>query len=139
MDASVSARSEIRLRVSPGTYTESDVPITIRASTLLRSASNDRLTLSCKASPKKVTPGLSTPPHAPSLVVNEWPSRCRFLIRALTARLGGVGERVDFIGYLIGLGGSRHRGIVPFKTWFKISLESTRCLHLTHVAHCSEP
>ena len=43
--------------------------MTIRASTFSRSASNERRTLSFSVSPKKVTPGLNTPPQTSSEVV----------------------------------------------------------------------
>mmetsp|Transcript_12997 Transcript_12997/g.20217 ORF Transcript_12997/g.20217 Transcript_12997/m.20217 type:complete len:167 (-) Transcript_12997:933-1433(-) len=43
--------------------TDKDVPITISASAFSRSASNRLRTLSCKASPKKVTPGFNIPPQ----------------------------------------------------------------------------
>ena len=68
-------REGIKLLRNQPTYTERDVPITTNASTLSRSASRVRLTLSLKLSPKNVTPGLKTPPHsfAPD-------SRCRFLV-----------------------------------------------------------
>ena len=55
------------------TYTENYVPITIKASTLFRSASSDRLTLSFRVSPKNVTAGLSTPPQTSDAGL------CRFL------------------------------------------------------------
>ena len=66
------------------TYTESEVPMTTSASTLSRSASRDRRTLSLRVSPKKVTAGLKTPPQTSSDV------RCRFLVLWIGSRGDGL-------------------------------------------------
>jgi hypothetical protein len=135
------------------TYTDSDVPITIRASTFALSDSNLLLTVLCRASPKNVTPGFMTPPqtrspfcpvrrsHSSSLVPPALSADKRFRLR--DAAIRALGSRVALFaednGEAAATTGAWQYGTVPLRMLLSISLALTLRLQTQHVAHCNEP
>lgn len=122
--------SHLRHTRNYSTYTDRDVPITIKASAFSRSASKLLFTFPCKLSPKNVTPGFKTPPQWVSF--DNGSGRARFRIRALSGR--------DAFGGVFTLAANCwHRGTVPSRMDCSMSAALTLVLHLRHVAHCNEP
>lgn len=120
-----------RRRMIVTTYTESDVPITIKQSAFPRSDSKLRRTLSCNVSPKKVTPGFSTPPHIP--LESSGNTVRRF-------RLGLTGWDKHWATlWLLALLFALHKGTMPWRMDDSIADAATFCLHLVQDAHCNEP
>lgn len=141
--------SQIRRKGQPGrerkgqhTYTDKDVPITIRASTFSRSASSLVLTESCKASPKNVTPGLRTPPQTLDgmllllllLLLLLSGSRARFLRADVR-----VPVRVGVVVLLLFWCRRRHRATRPARMSSSKSAELTLRRHVSHVANFNDP
>ena len=120
-----------RRHVIVTTYTESDVPITIKQSAFSRSDSKLRRTLSCNVSPKKVTPGFSTPPHIPF-------ESSGYTVRRFLLGLAGWEEDWATL-WLLPLMFALHRGTTPWRMDGSIADAATFCLHLVHDAHCSDP
>lgn len=104
--------------------------MTINASAFSRSTSNLRLTLPCRFSPKKVTPGLNTPPqHA----LSDVSGRGRFR-RQLSGLNDDENERFSILAT------SRvHFGTVPSNMDCSTSAKLTRCLQVQQVKHRKDP